>query len=81
MPPEQGYEFLDSSTAIYVASLNYLKSRLPAELSQPKVAVICGSGLGGLIESVDETDCKKVEFKYEDIPGFVSSTGKNKISL
>ncbi|GES79888.1 inosine guanosine and [Rhizophagus clarus] len=55
-------------------AFNYFKKRLPTKLSQPKIAIICGSGLGGLAETIDETVCKKVEFKYEEIPGFVSST-------
>jgi len=68
MTPTQG------DNEVYVTTFNYFQERLPTELSQPKVAIICGSGLGGLADTIDETNCKKVEFKYEDIPGFVSST-------
>ena len=73
MPPAQ--ESNDLLDTVYTTSLNYLRLKLPAGLSHPKVAIICGSGLGGLVDIIDEADCKKVEFKYEDIPGFVSSTG------
>ncbi|XP_057692711.1 purine nucleoside phosphorylase 6 isoform X1 [Corythoichthys intestinalis] len=37
---------------------------------RPKVAIICGSGLGGLAELIDD----KTIFPYEDIPGFPTST-------
>lgn len=39
---------------------------------RPKVAIICGSGLGGLADLLEE----KIVFKYEDIPCFPTSTGK-----
>jgi len=45
---------------------------LPANLSKPKVGIVCGSGLGGLVDIIRN----KVEFAYTDIPGFVNSTGK-----
>ncbi|ORX79027.1 inosine guanosine and [Basidiobolus meristosporus CBS 931.73] len=53
---------------IYLAA-DFLKANVPAEL-YPKVGVICGSGLGGLAGSLENT----VEFKYEEIPGFPVST-------
>uniref|UniRef100_A0A3Q2QLS3 Purine nucleoside phosphorylase n=1 Tax=Fundulus heteroclitus TaxID=8078 RepID=A0A3Q2QLS3_FUNHE len=37
---------------------------------RPKVAIICGSGLGGLAELLDE----KIMFPYEGIPHFPTST-------
>jgi len=37
---------------------------------RPKIAVICGSGLGGLAELVENREC----FNYSDIPNFQSST-------
>lgn len=43
---------------------------LPANLAKPKVAIVCGSGLGGLVNTIRN----KVEFHYSDIPGFVNST-------
>ena len=39
---------------------------------RPTVGVICGSGLGGLVNNVEN----KEEFAYEDIPGFPISTGE-----
>ncbi|XP_077452349.1 purine nucleoside phosphorylase 6 isoform X2 [Stigmatopora argus] len=37
---------------------------------RPRVAIICGSGLGGLADLIDD----KTIFPYEDIPGFPTST-------
>jgi len=37
---------------------------------RPTVGVICGSGLGGLVNNVENTET----FSYEDIPGFPLST-------
>eukprot|EP00111_Clytia_hemisphaerica_P024017 TCONS_00070766-protein len=39
---------------------------------RPTIGIVCGSGLGGLVENVEN----KEEFKYEDIPGFPRSTVK-----
>ncbi|CAG8719952.1 10802_t:CDS:2, partial [Racocetra fulgida] len=60
----------DASIEVFTDATNYLRARLPLELSTPKVAIICGSGLGQLADIIQD----KVEFAYEDIPGFVSST-------
>jgi purine-nucleoside phosphorylase len=48
-----------------------LKERLGGELGAPEVAIICGSGLGGI---VDVLTGPKVEVAYEDIPNFRQST-------
>jgi len=37
---------------------------------RPAIGIICGSGLGGLVNNVEE----KEEFAYESIPGFPVST-------
>lgn len=57
----------------YKTSADYIASRLPEEFKKVKLGIICGSGLGGLVTTIDQTT--KVEFLYKDIPGFVSSTG------
>ncbi|KAL7753565.1 Purine nucleoside phosphorylase [Sorochytrium milnesiophthora] len=36
----------------------------------PAIGIVCGSGLGGLVELLAD----KIEIHYEDIPGFVKST-------
>lgn len=58
----------------YKSSAEFLRSKLPQEFQQVDLGVICGSGLGGLVETIDQST--KVEFLYKDIPGFVASTGK-----
>lgn len=63
--------------ATYQASADYLTSNLPKEFQNVELGVICGSGLGGLVETIDQST--KVEFLYKDIPGFVVSTGKAQI--
>ncbi|KAF9185878.1 hypothetical protein BGZ51_002364 [Haplosporangium sp. Z 767] len=43
---------------------------LPTNLAKPKVGIVCGSGLGGLVNILRN----KIEFPYTEIPGFVNST-------
>lgn len=51
-----------------------LRERLPTPLQNPKVAIICGSGLGGLANTIDHE--VRAEFDYTSIPHFPSLTGK-----
>ena len=37
----------------------------------PLLGIVCGSGLGGLADIMEESDM----FEYKDIPGFPVSTG------
>ncbi|CAF0975806.1 unnamed protein product, partial [Didymodactylos carnosus] len=46
---------------------NYLRKKIAAA---PEVAIICGSGLGGLAELITD----KISFPYNEIPYFPSST-------
>jgi purine-nucleoside phosphorylase len=55
------------------ATADLLRSILPEELKHPKIAIVCGSGLGGLAETIDSSP--KVELPYEQVPGFPVSTG------
>lgn len=48
-------------------AVNYIRQRISKE---PTIGVICGSGLGGLAETIQ----KKIVIKYEDIPNFPRST-------
>lgn len=50
-----------------------LQDKLPEELRKPKVAVVCGSGLGGLQHTINAG--AKFEISYAEIPGFAKSTG------
>ncbi|PLN74479.1 purine nucleoside phosphorylase I, inosine and guanosine-specific [Aspergillus taichungensis] len=47
---------------------SFLKQRLPATLQDPQVAIVCGSGLGGLADSIRDTPHE--EFDYSSIPHF-----------
>ena len=52
----------------------HIWSKLPDVLQKPKAAIVCGSGLGGLAETIEEEP--KVELAYETIPNFPKSTGE-----
>lgn len=58
-----------------VEAFSFLKERLPETLQHPRVAVICGSGLGGLANTIH--DEPRAEFEYSSIPHFPCLTGKN----
>jgi purine-nucleoside phosphorylase len=51
----------------------HVRSQLPAALQNPKVAIVCGSGLGGLADTIEAEP--KVELAYGTIPNFPQSTG------
>jgi purine nucleoside phosphorylase len=59
---------------MYVESADFLRGNIPEGLQKPKIAIICGSGLGGLAGTVHNEG--KVEFDYGSIPHFSRSTGK-----
>ncbi|KAL3483581.1 nucleoside phosphorylase domain-containing protein [Aspergillus germanicus] len=46
----------------------FLKKSLPTQLQAPQVAIVCGSGLGGLANTIDSE--LRVEIDYADIPHF-----------
>jgi purine-nucleoside phosphorylase len=52
---------------------NFLQGRLDPKLQKPKVAIVCGSGLGGLADAVHEQP--RTEIHYSLIPHFPQSTG------
>lgn len=52
----------------------YVRSMLPDELKNPKVAIVCGSGLGGLADTIEAEP--KIELSYGVIPNFPQSTGE-----
>lgn len=55
-------------------AVELLKSQLPKGLQKPKVAVVCGSGLSGLADTVQAGP--RVEYDYASIPHFPRPTGK-----
>ena len=67
-------EFRDLNTAEQVrGSYSHLHHVVPEALKEPKVAIVCGSGLGGLVDAIH--DEPRYEVSYKDIPHFPKSTG------
>lgn len=62
----------------YVESLNLAKEEILKKLSllvsKPRVLIICGSGLGGIADKIDQSTA--ITISYDQIPGFKVSTGK-----
>lgn len=54
-------------------ALDFVRAQLIPELQKPSVGIVCGSGLGGLADSV--LPHPRHEIKYADIPFFPQSTG------
>lgn len=77
-------EMTSSSTfELAVETVEHLRLKLPATLARPRVAIVCGSGLGGLAGTVngrnkDEGGREEeyVEWAYKDVPNFPVSTGR-----
>ena len=57
----------------------YLQASLPPELREPTIAIICGSGLGGLADAVEVAP--RSEMSYKDLPHFPKSTGMSRALL
>jgi len=55
------------------ATADTIRAYLPESLKSPKIAIICGSGLGGLANTIDPEP--RVELPYSQIDGFPVSTG------
>lgn len=68
---------LDALTTTYQQALIDIRSRLPKELRTPKVGIVCGSGLQGLAELLQD----RVEVPYGEIEGFGESTGEFRVRL
>ncbi|KAJ3930666.1 MAG: nucleoside phosphorylase domain-containing protein [Lentinula lateritia] len=60
----------DLSMADFSATLQVLKELVPPALQNPRVGIICGSGLSGLAATLRQT----VLVPYDRLPGFVQST-------
>ena len=57
-----GYEEVAKTAAYLMQKTEY----------RPLIGIICGSGLGGLCDELEEPQA----FPYSEIPGFAVSTGK-----
>ncbi|QIW98356.1 hypothetical protein AMS68_003874 [Peltaster fructicola] len=53
-------------------TVEFLRLNLDSSLARPRVAIVCGSGLGGLADAVNEGSSKT--HAYKDIPNFPRST-------
>jgi hypothetical protein len=60
---------------MYNESVTFLQDRLPDQLRRPQVAIICGSGLGLLAETVEHNGKLSMSFDYASVPHFPHSTG------
>ncbi|RCK65770.1 Purine nucleoside phosphorylase [Candida viswanathii] len=67
IPPEEYLRQINHATDIIKHNI----SKHP-ELSEPRVMIICGSGLGGIADILEPTT--KLEISYSAIPGFKTST-------
>ncbi|KAJ5092251.1 hypothetical protein NUU61_007121 [Penicillium alfredii] len=53
-------------------AVSFLESRLPEGLQNPRVAIVCGSGLGGLADTIHAQP--RAEYDYASIPHFPRPT-------
>ena len=52
---------------------SFIESKVSnATLKHPRVAIVCGSGLGGIADTIEQDE--KVEIPYSDIPNFPKTT-------
>lgn len=66
-------EIMTSAFERATETAEFLRSKLPGHLARPRVAVVCGSGLGGLAKTVNPgTEV----WEYKDVPNFPLSTGE-----
>lgn len=66
----------EQSQGLYERALltvDSIKKGLPNALSSPKLAIVCGSGLGGLAQTIEAEP--RAEIPYANVPGFPVSTG------
>ena len=61
---------------MYDESVTFLQDRLPDQLRRPRVAIICGSGLGLLAETVEHNDKLSRSFDYASVPHLPHPTGR-----
>ena len=61
----------DVETLSFGPSIDAIRTELPLYLQSPRVGIICGSGLSGIVTMFR----KVVKIPYAKIPGFSKSTG------
>ncbi|KAK3053760.1 Purine nucleoside phosphorylase [Extremus antarcticus] len=59
-----------------VETVEWLRTKVPENLQKPRVAVVCGSGLGGIVGclNTDDGDAGRWEGDYKTVPNFPVST-------
>lgn len=67
-------EMATSSFERATETVEFLRHKLPEHLARPRVAIVCGSGLGGLAKTVNPGT---EEWQYKDVPNFPLSTGES----
>ncbi|GAA6025565.1 hypothetical protein JCM11491_003214 [Sporobolomyces phaffii] len=70
VPSPSNAPALDELTAQFAHAVSDIRSRLPRELHEPVVGIVCGSGLQGLADILQD----RVEVPYGSISGFGEST-------
>ncbi|KAF1822991.1 uncharacterized protein K489DRAFT_380386 [Dissoconium aciculare CBS 342.82] len=55
-----------------IETVEFLRLKLPEKLARPRVAIVCGSGLGGLAEAINLDEMES--WNYRDVPNFPQST-------
>ncbi|GAA5905974.1 purine-nucleoside phosphorylase [Sporobolomyces salmoneus] len=70
VPSPSNEPSLDDLTLQFTQALSDIRSKLPKELQNPKVGIVCGSGLQGLAEILQD----RIEVPYNEITGFGEST-------
>jgi hypothetical protein len=73
MPSTQARETTIFQLATEAAS--YIQSVVPEGLRAPRVGIICGSGLGGLVNTLEVAP--QIAIPYSNIPEFPQSTGSS----
>lgn len=67
----------DPTMEMYRQSVKHINNVVPPHLQYPNVAIICGSGLGGLADTIKSEP--RIELPYGSIPHFPRSTGKRAV--
>lgn len=62
---------VNSDHILLDATLAKLRQLVPSPLNAPKVAIVCGSGLGTLASAITD----RVDVPYAELPGFMLSLG------
>jgi len=55
----------------FASALDVIAQQVPSDLLPPRLGIICGSGLSGLVNSLKDAHI----IPYDNIPGFSKSTG------